>query len=155
MFGFGGGKLGLMGEAGPEAIMPLGSDGGIRAMTEQGETTMKLMRMSSGHLGVKAFAEGGQFGLSGERALPLAIDANGNPSAPTHMQSTSIDASTSQVTVENSFNVTINGNADNGTVERMRAEMSAMIDAKTPQIVKRSVQAVGREHRDNKGFMQR
>lgn len=46
------GQLAEMGEAGPEAIVPL-KDGGVRAiMAEGGETTLPLTRSASGHLGV-------------------------------------------------------------------------------------------------------
>lgn len=56
---------GLMGEAGPEAIMPLRRAGGsyaVQAMTEAGEVRrLPLQRMPSGELGVRAtpFARGG------------------------------------------------------------------------------------------------
>jgi hypothetical protein len=75
LFPMGGGDIGLMGEAGPEAIVPL-SRGGVRAQLPGGrETIAPLTRMSDGTLGVivpsatdlmnrplKAFARGGVFG---------------------------------------------------------------------------------------------
>lgn len=75
-FGRGGSKLGLMGEAGPEAIMPM-SGGGIRAIDGSGSVVARLgvARDSAGVLSVvmpsgdnapSAFATGGYFGgLSG------------------------------------------------------------------------------------------
>ena len=53
------GRLAEMGEAGPEAIVPL-KDGGVRAiMAEGGETTLPLTRSASGHLGVALPQAGG------------------------------------------------------------------------------------------------
>lgn len=63
MFRFGG-KLGVMGEAGPEAIMPLGG-GGVAAKFGGHETRLPLTRMGNGALGVslpQAFASGDVFG---------------------------------------------------------------------------------------------
>ncbi len=63
LFGFGN-RLGLMGEAGPEAIMPL-SGGGVAAKAGSSETRLPLARMADGSLGVslpKAFATGDVFG---------------------------------------------------------------------------------------------
>lgn len=66
------GKLGVMGEAGPEAIMPLthGMGAGVGARIGGRETTLPLARLASGKLGValpedlgaRAFATGGAFG---------------------------------------------------------------------------------------------
>lgn len=66
------GKLGVMGEAGPEAIMPLthGMGAGVGALIGGRETTLPLARLASGKLGValpedmgaRAFASGGAFG---------------------------------------------------------------------------------------------
>ena len=56
-----GGRLGVLGEAGPEAIMPM-RHGGIRAKLPSGkESSLPLTRMASGHLGVRVtpFAKGG------------------------------------------------------------------------------------------------
>jgi muramidase (phage lysozyme) len=60
-----GGKLGLMGEAGPEAILPLRAGSRVAALTPKGETSLPLTRMSDGSLGVAmphAFAKGDVFG---------------------------------------------------------------------------------------------
>lgn len=66
------GQLGLMAEAGPEAIMPLthAFGMGVGAMFEGRETTLPLTRLASGKLGVempanlnlRPFAKGGVFG---------------------------------------------------------------------------------------------
>lgn len=66
-FGMGDGRTGLMGEAGPEAILPLlrGPGGlGVRAMGPDGrEGVLSLRRMMGGALGVVApFAKGGVVG---------------------------------------------------------------------------------------------
>jgi hypothetical protein len=69
MFGFGGGRLGLMGEAGPEAILPL-KGGGVGAEIGGREGRLPLKRLASGDLGVsldagamaaEPFARGGVF----------------------------------------------------------------------------------------------
>ncbi|WP_323036256.1 hypothetical protein [Pararhodobacter sp.] len=67
------GQLGVMGEAGPEAIMPLTHAGGsgVGAMLDGREVTLGLTRLSSGKLGVSIpsnltatpFAQGGSFGF--------------------------------------------------------------------------------------------
>lgn len=64
-------KRGIMGEAGPEAILPLLMAQGklsIHAMGPDGPTTLPLMRAANGNLGVEmraqAFASGGVFGGS-------------------------------------------------------------------------------------------
>lgn len=77
LFGFGGGQLGLMGEAGPEAIVPLRS-GGVGAMIGGRETSLPLTRLSSGDLGVaiKPFARGGVV-----TAGPLALAGGAAASA--------------------------------------------------------------------------
>lgn len=89
LFSYGGGRAGLMGEAGPEAILPL-SGGRVRARTAAGsEITLDLVRMGDGALGVSmpdAFGLGGSFGMSGygtidrrgsgERLDRLAGDVN-------------------------------------------------------------------------------
>lgn len=61
------GQLGVMGEAGAEAIMPLthAMGGGVGALMAGRETTLPLTRLSSGKLGVQVpapFALGGTFG---------------------------------------------------------------------------------------------
>ncbi|MCC5966148.1 MAG: phage tail tape measure protein, partial [Natronohydrobacter sp.] len=66
------GQLGVMGEAGPEAIMPLthAMGMGVGAMFEGRETTLPLTRLASGKLGVelpanlniRPFAKGAAFG---------------------------------------------------------------------------------------------
>lgn len=65
LFSYGGDRTGLMGEAGPEAILPL-AGGRVRAITQGGaEITLDLARMSDGVLGVvlpEAFADGGTLG---------------------------------------------------------------------------------------------
>jgi hypothetical protein len=72
-----GGKTGLMGEAGPEAIMPLKRDhGGELAVTvvgERGESKlMPLTRDRSGRLAVKAFAAGGVIEREISNVIPFA-----------------------------------------------------------------------------------
>ncbi len=60
-----GGKPGLMGEAGPEAIIPLKAGSRVAALTPKGETSLPLTRMADGSLGVAmphAFAKGDAFG---------------------------------------------------------------------------------------------
>ena len=55
MFQYGAGRLGVMGEAGPEAVMPLmqGKNGlGVRAIIGGREFALPLARSKSGHLGV-------------------------------------------------------------------------------------------------------
>ena len=59
-------KLGEMGEAGPEAVMPLrGPSGGDGVQSFKADGTagpvMKLARGAGGVLGVRAFAQGGTF----------------------------------------------------------------------------------------------
>lgn len=77
LFGFAGGELGLMGEAGPEAILPLAS-GKVRAKTAAGgEIPLALTRMADGVLGVAlphAFAMGGSFGDTSTRSVFLGAD---------------------------------------------------------------------------------
>jgi len=65
----GGGQLGVMGEAGPEAILPLVNAGGGLSVgaigTDNRETTLGLKRLASGKLGVQMpvpFAQGGVVG---------------------------------------------------------------------------------------------
>lgn len=71
------GAVGLMGEAGPEAIMPL-AGGRVRALAGQVETTLPLARAASGHLAVDlgriaAFATGGvPAGLPGWASRAIA-----------------------------------------------------------------------------------
>ncbi len=65
-FRYGGNQLGVMGEAGEEAIVPL-KGGKVLAMTGKGQGSLPLMRMADGSLGVdmrgpKPFALGGSFG---------------------------------------------------------------------------------------------
>ena len=66
MFGFGNGKLGVMGEAGKEGIMPLTHSfgEGVGASIGGIETALPLKRLNSGKLGVsiQPFAKGGTFG---------------------------------------------------------------------------------------------
>lgn len=70
LFGMGGGAVGLMAEAGAEAIMPLTHSfgGGVGAMIGGQETALPLARLASGKLGVdlgavaQPFAMGGAFG---------------------------------------------------------------------------------------------
>src|SRR5581483_6452086 len=62
LFAYGGGQLGLMGEAGPEAILPM-QGGGVGAIGRDGkERILPLARLASGKLGVKAYAAGGVIG---------------------------------------------------------------------------------------------
>lgn len=70
-FGAGGSKLGLMGEAGPEAIMPMPGGKGVQAISPDGRPlqTLGLGRDGSGRLSVvippgAKFAAGGAFGAS-------------------------------------------------------------------------------------------
>lgn len=71
LFAYGNGKVGEMGEDGPEAIMPLthAHGGGVGAIVDGMETTVPLIRLASGKLGVslteayaRPFAMGGTFG---------------------------------------------------------------------------------------------
>ena len=60
-----GGKLGVMGEAGPEAVLPLVRGRGglsVMAAAPDGERALPLTRLPSGKLGVQAFADGDVFG---------------------------------------------------------------------------------------------
>lgn len=62
MFRYGSGQLGVMGEAGPEAVMPLmySKNGlGVRAMIAGREISLPLARSKSGHLGVGLHGGGG------------------------------------------------------------------------------------------------
>jgi hypothetical protein len=52
LFPMANGEMGLAGEAGPEAILPL-KGGGVRAITPAGETILPLARAASGHLAVR------------------------------------------------------------------------------------------------------
>jgi muramidase (phage lysozyme) len=67
-FKYGGSQLGVMGEAGPEAILPLTAGKKVRAATARGEGALPLMRMADGSLGVdmrgRGFATGGTFGVA-------------------------------------------------------------------------------------------
>lgn len=59
LFAMGGGQTGLMGEAGPEAIMPM-KRGGVRAIGPGGEYVLPLARVADGSLAVATpFALGG------------------------------------------------------------------------------------------------
>lgn len=98
LFAMGDGGTGLMGEAGPEAILPLrqGAQGlGVLATGPGGATVLPLQRSASGALGVRvpdmserlrpprAFAQGG---IVGRMASPPALgmpssDASGTPRA--------------------------------------------------------------------------
>lgn len=82
------GQLGVMGEAGAEAIMPLthAMGGGVGARVAGRETTLPLTRLASGKLGVslpdmmapiRAFASGGAFGLI--PSPPPALAGTGAP----------------------------------------------------------------------------
>jgi tape measure domain-containing protein len=67
-------SAGLMGEAGPEAIMPMVA-GGVRAVSPMGETVLPLARAASGHLAVRlddavAFAMGGVPAGEAWQAMP-------------------------------------------------------------------------------------
>ena len=96
MFRFdGGARLGLMGEAGPEAVMPLrrGSDGALGVIgvgkTGGGAEILPLRRDAGGRLGVvataderaEAFARGGVFGVGAPRPV-LAFARGGVFDAP-------------------------------------------------------------------------
>jgi len=56
LFGFGRGSLGLMGEAGPEAIMPLRRGAAGLGVETQGGGTVPVVRLASGNLGIGAVA---------------------------------------------------------------------------------------------------
>jgi hypothetical protein len=72
--------FGLMGEAGPEAILPL-AGGGVGAILGGEETTLPLARLSDGRLGVRLFADGGVVGAPAAwRAA--ALDARGGAAGP-------------------------------------------------------------------------
>lgn len=74
LFGYGGGKLGLMGEAGPEAIIPL-RGGAVGAVAADGrESSLPLARMGDGRLGVKAFAGGGVIGAASGEFSRLTVE---------------------------------------------------------------------------------
>jgi len=119
MFGFSGG-LGLMGEAGPEAVMPL-SGGGIGASTGRGETRLPLMRLRDGSLGVSlptGFAAGDRFG-------PMSPgSANAASSAP--------------ASLTYSPSVVINGNADEGVIRRAFAQQKRELERDLPDMLKKA-----------------
>lgn len=106
------GQLGVMGEAGPEAIMPLThpTGQGVGAIAGGIETTLPLARLASGKLGVmvpsapKPFAAGGTFGFvpdppsrafADAAAVAEAAAASGAAGSPTvinHWNVTTPDA---------------------------------------------------------------
>jgi hypothetical protein len=82
LFSYGAGEIGLMGEAGPEAILPL--DGGrVRARGTGGRIeALDLVRLPDGDLGVelpaaRPFAAGGVFGRAAAAAGKVAVFASG------------------------------------------------------------------------------
>jgi tape measure domain-containing protein len=137
------GGLGLMGEAGPEAIMPM-TNGGIR--TTSGHV-LPIGRSSSGHLSVKAFARGGVIGGSSP------FDVSYSPSAVRAPDMGSSDAGVTQV--ENHFHFNIDGDATDATLKKMQDIADYKIAQATPQIVKQSKAAVQRENRENGKFLRR
>ncbi|MCW1934123.1 phage tail length tape measure family protein [Pararhodobacter zhoushanensis] len=88
------GQLGVMGEAGPEAIMPLSHamGAGVGALIDGRETTLPLTRLASGKLGVampsgfapQPFAQGGSFGHI--PAPPTRAAANAQAATPAVVQ---------------------------------------------------------------------
>lgn len=90
------GKLGVMGEAGPEAIMPLSHAGGtgVGAVLDGREVTLGLTRLSSGKLGVALpqnmsaapFATGGSFGFVPSPPARSAGGAAGSSAQPAVIQ---------------------------------------------------------------------
>lgn len=79
------GRMGVAGEADPEAILPMQS-GGVRAVTpEGGETTLPLTRSASGHLAVRlgiAVPEGEQTRASRLQSMAAELGLVNNPLAP-------------------------------------------------------------------------
>ena len=125
MFAFSrGGKLGLMGEAGPEAIMPL-SGGGVRAVDGSGSSLGRLgvTRDGSGVLSVvipqkQQFASGGTFGGVRRFASGGVFAGGYNDAQP--------DAGGS-VSISQTFNFTAGG----GTSEASMRQWAAQIKAQT------------------------
>lgn len=79
-FPMAGGQTGLMGEAGPEAIMPLragpGGKPGVRVLFGGDEIVLPLARTASGDLAVQAFGKGGIAAILGGGVVG-AIGSNG------------------------------------------------------------------------------
>lgn len=163
MFNRGGGELGVMGEAGPEAIMPLSRSGtgGLGVRTTDGRV-LDIGRASSGHLAVKPFAMGGAFTAGGS-----SLSVGYQPSAVSHAQSggsapgstsgarTSVGSEGNGDGTNVVVNVTVTGDATADTVERFREVARTEIARATPQIVKRSVAGVARENKANGSYMAR
>lgn len=98
-----GGNLGVLGEAGPEAIMPMRA-GGIRALMGGREMALPLARTASGHLAVnlagyaRPFAYGGVVGgassgsMSVDATKPININVVNNAAADGYQTTTTQDA---------------------------------------------------------------
>jgi hypothetical protein len=152
-FPMAGGKTGLMGEAGPEAIMPLVRDGegrlAVRLLGERGVMgTLKLGRDSSGRLAVHAandsfvqkYAGGGIFGSMAPtfrtNASSLQLSGGGSMSMTPGGAGMPITAPLAQASGGDS--ITINIDAPSGT-SRESAE----------QMANRTALALGRARRRN------
>lgn len=84
-FDFGKGKKGVLGEFGPEAVMPLerteGSSYGVNALINGKKQVLKTGRMPSGELGIiDMFAEGGEFGTGTVPPQQAPADPTPDPS---------------------------------------------------------------------------
>jgi len=143
LFGHSGG-LGLMGEAGPEAIMPM-INGGVR--TTDGRT-LPIGRTSGGHLAVKAFANGGVVGS------PLSVGYE-----PASLARAQAAQSASPTTIVLSPTYHIAGDLSDETRRRLNADTAQIVQAaiakSTPTIVKQSKAAVARENRENSKYLRR
>ena len=80
LFALGGGQTGVMGEAGPEAVMPLVRGPGglsVRATGPEGATMLPLQRLSGGSLGVKTAARSGGWRAPIMDRPPVAFASGG------------------------------------------------------------------------------
>lgn len=122
-----GAGLGVLGEAGPEAIMPLIAPGAIGAMIGGRETPLPLTRLPSGKLGVQmgAFADGGILGGSLGGLLAAQVPPL-RPSAPAGSSAGGLDVRVhSTVTVEDGA---IKGLIETTVDERMAPAIEGALD---------------------------
>lgn len=123
------GGTGLMGEAGPEAVMPL-KDGGIRAVQADGTVqSMTLMRDRQGNLAVRAFAKGG---IVGDEKLVTAWGA------PLVMMEDGGIVSLPQITRMSQIAVS-------ESVERLAAVSEASMSAQSERLAETKTKAIANE----------